>query len=244
RLKFEGVEEYQLQEHDYNNCTYEIENINQSNDICYVIFTSGTTGKPKGTLIQHCNLINYCLYSQIYKGKEDMFDDKFECALAYSKFTFDMSVGEIHYPLLRGCKIVICNDEEFNNPELIGKLIIENKVDYCFSAPSRLEKYLNNEIFAKSLSNLKYLLFGGEPIYKIINVLLDNYDIKIFNGYGPTETTVICTLNSYTKNTIINSSIGKPLCNCPIYILDKYMKPVPIGIEGEIVVGGYGVVNE
>ncbi|OUM58102.1 hypothetical protein PIROE2DRAFT_16714 [Piromyces sp. E2] len=239
KLKFEGVEEYSLQGHDYNSCTYEIENINKSDDICYVIFTSGTTGKPKGTLIQHSNLVNYCLYSKLYKGEIDMFEDNFECALAYSKFTFDMSVGEIHYPLLKGCKVVICNDEEFNNPELIGKLICENQVGYIFTAPSRIENYLNNEIFAKSLSYVKYMLIGGEPNYKALQYISANYNINIFHVYGPTETTVICSSKPYSSGSEI--TIGKPLCNCPMYVLDKYMKPVPIGVEGEIVIGGYGV---
>ncbi|OUM56246.1 hypothetical protein PIROE2DRAFT_19224, partial [Piromyces sp. E2] len=83
------------------------------------------------------------------------------------------------------------------------------------------------------------MLIGGEPNYKALQYISANYNINIFHVYGPTETTVICSSKPYSNGNEI--TIGKPLCNCPMYILDKYMKPVPIGIEGEIVIGGYGV---
>ncbi|OUM56368.1 hypothetical protein PIROE2DRAFT_19048, partial [Piromyces sp. E2] len=171
RIKFEKVKEYSLMEHNYENDIHEINNINRSDDICYLLFTSGTTGKPKGTLIRHDNLINYCIYGQTVNHK-DVYDDQFNTVLAFSKFTFDMSVGEIHYPLLRGKKIILCDDDEFNNPESIGELISKYNIHYLISVPSRFENYLNNEKFSQSFKNIRFLLIGGEKCNtKILNTI-------------------------------------------------------------------------
>ncbi|OUM56381.1 hypothetical protein PIROE2DRAFT_19030, partial [Piromyces sp. E2] len=251
KLKFEGIEEYQLQGHDYSKYTGGIDNVNEGDDISYVIFTSGTTGKPKGTIISHTNLVNYCLYSQKYMGKTDIYSKGFDCALAICKFTHDISIGEINYPLLRGCKIVLSNDDEFNNPKLIGKLIRQHHINYIFSVPSRVVTYLNEPEFADALNdNVKYLLFAGEKFNtNLLKVVERNHNIQLFNGYGPTETTVISSVKNLTEEVIKNGgrienipiSTGKPLCNFTTYVLDKYLKPVPIGVVGEIVLGGYGL---
>ncbi|OUM58101.1 hypothetical protein PIROE2DRAFT_16713 [Piromyces sp. E2] len=248
KLKFEGIEEYQLQGHDYSKCTEGIDNVNEGNDTSYIIFTSGTTGKPKGTIISHANLVNYCLYSQKYMGKTDIYSKGFDCALAICKFTHDISISEINYPLLRGCKIVLSNDDEFNNPKLIGKLIRKHQINYIFSVPSRIVTYLNEPEFADAVNdNVKYLIFGGEKFNtNLLKVVERNHNIQLLNVYGPSETTVVSSMKNLTEEVIKNGgsieniliSTGKPLCNFNTYILDKYLKPVPIGVVGEIVLGG------
>ncbi|OUM58757.1 hypothetical protein PIROE2DRAFT_15885, partial [Piromyces sp. E2] len=247
-MEFENYHGYSLDKLDYNTNKSSINNINKENDLCYILFTSGTTGKPKGTLIGHNNLVNYCLYSQKINGEKDIYGDDFDVELAFSKFTFDMSVVEIHYPLLRGGTIVLCNNEEFNNPSSIGDLIIKNNVKCVWTVPSRLQNYIAlDHKFKEVLTNVKWIGFGGEKVTR--NLLESVYsigDIVILNGYGPTETTVIGSMKIFNNNKSNDNgeeliTIGKPSCNYKVYILDKHLKPVPIGVEGEIYMGGYGV---
>eukprot|EP00833_Pecoramyces_ruminatium_P016089 jgi/Orpsp1_1/1190121/evm.model.d7180000076720.1 len=243
KITFNNVNVYSLDKHNYNENIDPLNNINESDDLCYVLFTSGTTGKPKGTLITHKNLVNYCLYAQTYNGK-DIYGDKFDNVLAFSKFTFDMSLSEIQFPLLRGCKIILCNENEYNNSKLLCKLIKLHNVYCIYTVPSRLESYIKDEEFLKSLINLKWILLGGEKLNnKLINIINSNCNAVILNGYGPTETTVCSSIKYY--NTKIkgndNVTIGKPNCNYKIYILDRTLKPVPIGVTGEIFISGYGV---
>ncbi|OUM56390.1 hypothetical protein PIROE2DRAFT_19017, partial [Piromyces sp. E2] len=238
-----SVEVFSLEQHDYSKNIEEIENINESDDLCYILFTSGTTGKPKGTMIAHSNLINYCLYCKEYMHKQG-----FKSYLSFSKFTFDMSIDEINFPLLRGSKIVLCNDEEFNNPMKIAKLIKIHDIGSLLIVPSRFENYMNNDEFYESIKNIKHIVFGGEKLSaKLLENIYEHFNLTVYNGYGPTETTASCTYKKILPDEIKDGnkelmiSIGKPLCNCKMYILDENMKPVPIGVEGEIFIGGYGV---
>eukprot|EP00833_Pecoramyces_ruminatium_P018245 jgi/Orpsp1_1/1192277/evm.model.d7180000091961.1 len=250
KIKFEGINQYSLDLHNYEVNTSKLRNINKYDDIAYVIFTSGTTGKPKGSLLTHNNIINYCFYSQTDNGKE-IFTDQYEVAVASAKFTFDMSICEIFYSIIRNKMVVICDDNEYNDPELIAKNIMKYGVDYVFITPSRIEKYIENETYSKSIRNVKFILLGGESVnVKMIENICKHTSAVIYNVYGPTETTITCTLSELARSSKINEklleavTIGKPICNSKIYILDKYLKPVPIGVEGEIYVGGYGKISE
>jgi len=240
---------YSLKEHNYKLNTENIVNINYGNDICYVLFTSGTTGKPKGTLITHFNLINYCLYSQTFNGKDNLYEDKLGNVLSICKFSHDISVGEINYPLLMGSSIILSNDEEFNNPELLSSLILNYNINYIFSVPSRIKVYLFNVDFLNSIKRVKWVLLGGEKVdLEIVSIIQNNNTYtNVLSVYGPTETTVVSNIKILRKNIGQNIkhnsqiTVGKPLCNFKIYILDKYMNPVPIDVVGEIYIGGYGV---
>ncbi|OUM66075.1 hypothetical protein PIROE2DRAFT_6786 [Piromyces sp. E2] len=242
-----NITSYSLQYHNYRLNTQSIENINQGDDLCYTIFTSGTTGKPKGTLISHSNLINFCFYSQTNNGKE-IYTNDFSTSLASAKLTFDMSISEIFYPLVRNKCVVICNDNEYNDPQIIGEIMLNYGVDYIIITPSRIENYSKEKTYRKALKNLKCILVGGEEckITTLENIMKVS-DANVYNLYGPTEITVSCSMLELSKfykdnkNNINEIPIGKPNCNNKVYILDKYRKPVPIGVEGEIYIGGYGV---
>ncbi|OUM56531.1 hypothetical protein PIROE2DRAFT_18827, partial [Piromyces sp. E2] len=224
KIKFNNIKVYSLENHNYKVNTNDIDNINKPIDLSYVMFTSGTTGQPKGTLITHNNIINYCLYSQ-----KQIYGSEFKSILAYSKFTFDMSISEINYALLNIKIIVLCNDEEFNNPELLGNIIMKYNIDFIVSTPSRFKNYLNVNSFKKSIKNLKYLTFGGENLnIKFLKYLIKYTDAEINNGYGPTETTACCTISKIKRKDIFENkliTIGNPLCNYKLYILDEYLNP-------------------
>ncbi|KAL6632834.1 hypothetical protein U3516DRAFT_792009 [Neocallimastix sp. 'constans'] len=159
-----------------------------------------------------------------------------------------MSICEIYYPIINNKTVIMSNENEFNNPTLLGKLINKRNIDYIFITPSRYENYINDEIYRKSINSVKVILVGGENIKEsILRSINRNSNGKIYNLFGPTETTIMCSISELTemyinnKNNLKKITIGTPLCNSKIYILDKYLKPVPIGVIGEIFIGGYGV---
>eukprot|EP00833_Pecoramyces_ruminatium_P004094 jgi/Orpsp1_1/1178126/evm.model.c7180000064162.1 len=242
---------YNLEKHNYSINNEPINNINKPDDLCYSIYTSGTTGKPKGTLISHYNIYNFIRSNKEYSNKNGkkgcfsydsmMRNINIENILAISNFSFDASLIELFISLIHGLKIILLDDILIENIDLISKCIIENDVEFIQITPSRLKLLMENHLFRKSLKQVKCIALGGEALSmelcKNINKISN---CKMFNEYGPTECAVSCCFKEIKLNESV-LTIGRPNCNCKIYILDKYKKPVPIGIEGEIYIGGYGV---
>jgi amino acid adenylation domain-containing protein/non-ribosomal peptide synthase protein (TIGR01720 family) len=208
------------------------------NDLAYVIYTSGTTGNPKGTLLRHRNVINYiCWGADFYvKGEQVAFP-------LYTSLSFDLTVTSIFIPLLTGNKIVIYRDSK--EGLLIERVIKENKVDIIKLTPSHLK--IVTEVKCPN-PRVKSFIVGGEELKVSTARETDAYfkgNINIYNEYGPTETAVGCMIHAYDKNsdTGLAVPIGKPSHNVNIYILDENKRPLPLGIIGEIYIGGAGVAR-
>ncbi|ORX80511.1 acetyl-CoA synthetase-like protein [Anaeromyces robustus] len=243
----ENYKVYDVQQHEYKLNTNSIENINEPEDVCYVLFTSGTTGKPKGTLISHFNIFNYvktihgneniyCMYNLFIK------ECNIQNLLGFCNFSFDASHNETINSLIHGLTLVLVDDEIGNNISSLSKYILKNNVDFINTTPSVLKVFMDNEEFRKCVGIIKVIVLGGEALSIDLCKYIHQYsNCKVYNQYGPTECTIACSckLIDEVNNNKIN--IGKPLCNSKMYILDKYLKPVPIGVEGEIFIGGYGV---
>ncbi|OUM58762.1 hypothetical protein PIROE2DRAFT_15890, partial [Piromyces sp. E2] len=240
-----GLYEYNFEDHNFNENTMDVENINDIDDLSCVFFTSGTTGRPKGILITHSNLINYSYYSSTYSGDRDFFEDKFKNSLAFTKVTYIICLSEIFYPLIKDKCIILCNNEEYNNPTLIGNIIRDYSVELIIGPPTRVKYYLLNENFRKYIGNIKTFIFGGEgATLDFLTNLLKFSNAYFYYGYGLTETTVTSTVGCIEHDDIINKrqlTIGRPACNCEAYILDSNMKPVPVGVEGEIYISGNSI---
>jgi len=200
--------------------------------LMYMIYTSGTTGKPKGVMIGHDSFLNF-LNDIIYNKDNDLFIHPDDNISQFANLTFDVSIAEIFMALTGGAKLCIPGLDTRNDPRKFTEYLSDNKINKAVIPPSYL-KLLNKESI-----NLEILITGGEKAsYEDVNYF-KNKCIYI-NSYGPTETTVGATYLKITSDIKIeeNVSIGKPISNVQIHILDKDYNPVPIGIPGEICIGG------
>ena len=220
------------------NCT-PIKNVNTPDDLCYLIFTSGSTGKPKGAMLKHSSLVNFLMKNKANFFQSDVINN---CnhVLAIGAFIFDISLVELFLPLSNGLSIIVANEIEANDPELLSKIIINHNIRFICATPTRLSYYLNSRSFESAICNMKTILTAGESFTPdLLEKIRKSTNAIIYNGYGPTETTVGCSFAIIEKAD--NITIGKPIANTQIYILDKNRKPLPIGVAGELCISGDGV---
>ena len=214
-----------------------LENITDVDNLAYVIYTSGSTGKPKGVMINHKNVKNFI------KGMIDIIDfHPNKTILNVTTISFDIFLLETLLPLTKGLTVVIANEEQQIDPDMLSDLIIDNKVDMIQTTPSRMILLLKSRKGMVCLKNIKELVIGGEAFPDHLLVKLRQLkNIKIYNVYGPTEATVWSTVKDLTNHESI--TIGKPIANTSIHILDKYGSLQPVGVVGELNIGGDGVAR-
>ncbi|MCP4151745.1 MAG: AMP-binding protein, partial [bacterium] len=208
-----------------------------ASSLAYVIYTSGSTGKPKGVMIEHASLLNFIkAMTDIIEFKPD------DCILSLTTICFDIFGLETLLPLTTGTKIIIGSSREQREPYAAGQLMEQERVSIFQSTPSRLQLLLSDEKSRAGLARLNALLLGGEALPLIIleEVRAINPG-KIYNVYGPTETTIWSTAKEVTGQKALN--IGKPIANTQIYILDRWDIQQPMGIAGELCIGGDGLAR-
>lgn len=205
----------------------------------YMIYTSGSTGIPKGVILKHKSLVNLATY--LNETVEFLKDEYSNMPIAsITTISFDIFIFETLICLQRGLKIIFANESEQNTPNLLDDLINKNDVKAIQMTPSRMSIFINNKNIMPHLNNLKYIVLAGEALPKeLLNQIKEIGDIKVYNGYGPSETTVFSTFTDVTNYN--NITIGTPLYNTRIYILDKDKNICPVGIPGEIYIAGDGV---
>ncbi|MFV8347163.1 amino acid adenylation domain-containing protein [Flavobacterium sp. ZB4P13] len=213
-----------------------IEKINRASDLAYVIYTSGTTGNPKGVMIENrslCNYINWC--SNFYFEKEG--HGSFGL---FSSLSFDLTITSIFLPLIRGNKIKVFENNLNAHEVLLDYTLDSNTLDIIKLTPSHLE--LLKVLDLKGIA-LKKIIVGGESLVKrqVDEIFKQSNETNIYNEYGPTESTVGCIVKKISENTQI--TIGKPISNTQIYILDESLQLLPMGVSGKIYVSGSGVAR-
>ncbi|TRB13165.1 non-ribosomal peptide synthetase, partial [Rhizobium rhizogenes] len=203
----------------------------------YVMYTSGSTGMPKGVLVPH-RAINRLVINNGYAT----FDASDRIAFAANQ-TFDASTLEVWWPLLNGGSLVIVDRHALLKPSILQEIIRHNGINILWMTSSLFKK-IGNDI-SSIFPILKILIVGGESIDISFarKILRNSPPQKFINGYGPTEATTFAL--TYTINDIptnfLTIPIGRPISNTSIYLLDGYGQPVPLGVAGELYIGGAGV---
>jgi amino acid adenylation domain-containing protein len=207
--------------------------------LSYVIYTSGTTGRPKGTLTTHRNVIRVVKNTNYIRLTGE------DRVLQLSNYAFDGSVFDIYGALLNGAALVLVEKGKVSDVDALGELIDREKITVFFVTTALFNTLVDLEL--ECLRNVRNVLFGGERVSvahtrRALEFLGKD---KVIHMYGPTETTVYASYYIVNKidETLGTVPIGKPISNTSIYILDKALKPTPIGVTGEIYIGGPGVAR-
>ncbi|MEP6802990.1 MAG: amino acid adenylation domain-containing protein, partial [Flavobacterium sp.] len=205
-------------------------------DLVYCIYTSGSTGNPKGCIISHSSLLNYIQWANEYYFEDPV------CGNwgLITSISFDLTVTSIFTSLTRGKKLWLGDFKKDIN-ELLVDAFSNAQIDTLKLTPAHIS--LLGELEIKS-STIKKIICGGEKLLKYqVEVLKNiNSEIAIYNEYGPTETTVGCSIYE-VKSSNDKITIGKPIANTAIYILTDNKEYAPIGVSGEIFIGGSGLAQ-
>jgi len=213
-------------------------------NLCYVIYTSGSTGRPKGALIEHRNVVRL------------LFNDRFQFQFSerdvwtvFHSFSFDFSVWEMYGALLYGGRLIVVPRRVAQDSHAFLALLAAEGVTVLNQVPSAFYGLLREEMSrpTPSLSALRYVIFGGEALQP---ALLRDWKARypsttLINMFGITETTVHVTFKEIGVSEIENgaSNIGGPFPTLTRYVLDEHLQPVPVGVTGELCVGGAGVAR-
>jgi amino acid adenylation domain-containing protein len=207
------------------------------NDTAYILYTSGSTGMPKGVEVTRDALLNFI------EGVSEIIDFSAGKQIAcLTTVSFDIFFLESLMALHKGLTVVLANEDEQRNPKLMAKLIQENKIDMIQLTPSRMQLLSNHDKSLSCLKNVKEIMIGGESFpLSLLKTLQENTTAKIYNMYGPTETTIWSTVSDLTNKDRVD--IGQPIKNTEIYIVDESLYILPNGQAGEICIAGKGLAK-
>jgi amino acid adenylation domain-containing protein len=208
-------------------------------NVAYVIYTSGSTGKPKGVMNEHRGIVNRLLWMQDEYGLTES-----DRVLQKTPYSFDVSVWEFFWPLLVGSRLVVAPAGSHRDPAELIKLIIEKKITTLHFVPSMLQMFLREEGVEKC-TGLKRVICSGEALpYELQERFFERLNCELHNLYGPTEAAVDVTFWKCERGSNrLSVPIGRPVANTQMYILDPFLKPVPIGVAGELHIGGVQVAR-
>ncbi|MDJ0715726.1 MAG: amino acid adenylation domain-containing protein [Prochloraceae cyanobacterium] len=220
---------------DGNNLVSEV----TADNLAYVIYTSGSTGKPKGAMNTHRGICNRLLWMQeTYKL------DRSDRVLQKTPFSFDVSVWEFFLPLLSGSRLVFAKPGGHTDSAYLVNIIAQQQITTLHFVPSMLQVFLEEKDLERC-SSIKRVIASGEALpYELQQRFFARLGCELHNLYGPTEAAIDVTYWECKRNSHLKKvPIGRPVANTQIYILDSYLQPVPIGVPGELHIGGVQVAR-
>jgi len=206
----------------------------EKEDLAYLLYTSGSTGLPKGVMISHGNLANFLLSMQIAPGIKET-----DRLLAVTSISFDIAGLELYLPLIAGAEVVLAGRDATRDGRMLLDLIIQKKISIMQATPSTWQMLL----YAGWVSSYPFkLLCGGEALPLELSKKLIPLCKELWNMYGPTETTIWSAVKKINLNDK-HITIGKPIHNTQLYVMDENGKPINTYETGEIYIGGEGVAK-
>ncbi|NER91538.1 non-ribosomal peptide synthetase [Moorena sp. SIO3A2] len=208
-----------------------VSNVNPQN-LAYVLYTSGSTGRPKGVAIEHGSPV-----SLLYWAREVYSQEELSGVLASTSICFDLSVFELFVPLSWGGKVILAE-----NALYLPELPAAGEVSLINTVPSAARELVRNQSIP---TGVKTVNLAGEPLdNQLVQQLYEQQTIKaVYNLYGPSEDTTYSTYGLMEKGATKSPTIGRPIANTQVYILNVHLQPVPIGVAGELHIAGEGLAR-
>jgi amino acid adenylation domain-containing protein len=202
-------------------------------NVAYVIYTSGSTGQPKGVVVEHRQAINFlqgmARHWRIGPGS---------AVLGFAAYSFDVSVMDMFMPLLGGAKIVLARPQTLHSPPRLAELLRSAHITFACLPPAVLTL-----LVGERFPELRTLLSAGEELSSELLRAWLHDGLEMYNGYGPTEASIGSTFMKLDVTTQLPPPIGRPKPNYQAYVLDPQLNPVPVGVVGELHIGGVGVAR-
>ncbi|MET0647618.1 MAG: amino acid adenylation domain-containing protein, partial [Pyrinomonadaceae bacterium] len=206
-----------------------------ASNLAYVIYTSGSTGKPKGAMNTHRAIINRLLWMQEAYGL-----DATDSVLQKTPFSFDVSVWEFFWPLMTGARLVVARPLGHHDNAYLADVIEAERITTLHFVPSMLQVFLEEPELRRRCASLRRVVCSGEALtYDLQRRFFSHLDAELHNLYGPTEAAVDVTFWQCERAGDLRVvPIGRPIANTEILLLDEQLRPVPVGVAGELHIGG------
>ena len=209
--------------------------------LAYLIYTSGSTGRPKGVMLRHEGICNYLYGHPANVFAHGVLTDA-DRILSVTTISFDAALQDIGMAYYNGKTLIVATEEQANNPLDLARLIQEQHINMVSGTPSRWQTWLTSEDFCDAISHVKICRAGGEKFSdQLLEQMRSVTKARIFNCYGPTEITVASNNAELTHAKQV--TVGKPQLNVKEFIVDADGNELPVGVVGELYIGGRGVAR-
>jgi amino acid adenylation domain-containing protein len=208
-------------------------------NLAYVMYTSGSTGRPKGVMVCHRGVSNYLCWRQITFPLRAT-----DRALQKTSFGFVDSIWELFEPLMVGAQVLMARPDGHQDPAYLAQFIAEQHITVADFIPSLLQLFLEQP-GVEQCSTLRRVTTGSETVtMELQERFFAHFEAHLYNLYGPTEASIASTCWRCERGSILPTvPIGRPIANTQIYVLDQTGEPVPVGMPGEIYIGGVGLAR-